>query len=240
MKSTDEPFSPDAFWQKGNPMFQPDMYIAALTEKLQSAFADRLVYVGLQGSYLRGEATEDSDIDVMVVLRHMTPADLDAYRRAIEELPDVEKSCGFICGLAEMQHWNPLEICHLLHTTRDCFGALKPLVPAYTAEDVRTFVKMSLGNLYHELCHRYIHAPKERSIQALPFTYKAVFFILQNLHYLRSGCFVSTKQSLLWALTGQDKEVLETAMTLQGAESYDFDAAFQLLFTWCQHTLNTI
>ena len=79
-------------------MFHPDTYIAALTEKLRAAFGDRLVYIGLQGSYLRGEATETSDIDVMVVLRRMTPADLSAYRRAIEELPDAEKSCGFICG----------------------------------------------------------------------------------------------------------------------------------------------
>ena len=91
-------------------MFHPDIYIAALTEKLRAAFGDRLVYIGLQGSYLRGEATETSDIDVMVVLRRMTPADLSAYRRAIEELPDVEKSCGFICGAEELRHWNPLEI----------------------------------------------------------------------------------------------------------------------------------
>ena len=221
-------------------MFQPDIYIASLTEKLQTAFGDRLIYVGLQGSYLRGEATEDSDIDVMLILRHMSPTDLDTYRRAIEELPDPKKSCGFICGAEEMMHWNPLEICHLLHTTRDCYGHLKSLVPAYTAEDVRTFIKLSLGNLYHELCHRYIHAPRADNIAALPGTYKGVFFILQNLHYLRSGCFVSTKQSLLWALTGQDKEVLEMGMALPTAESYDFDAAFTLLFNWCKHTLTTL
>ena len=221
-------------------MFQPDIYIASLTGKLQSAFGDRLVYVGLQGSYLRGEATESSDIDVMVVLRHRTPEDLAVYRCAIEELPDAEKSCGFICGAEEMKHWNPLEICHLLHTTRDCFGALKPLVPAYTPEDVRSYVKLSLGNLYHELCHRFIHATRADNIAALPGTYKAVFFILQNLHYLRSGCFVSTKQSLLWALTGPDKEVLETAIALANAASYDFDTAFKLLFFWCQHTMTTL
>lgn len=221
-------------------MFHPDMYITALTVKLQTEFTDRLVYVGLQGSYLRGEATEDSDIDVMVVLRDMTPADLSTYRCAIETLPDVEKSCGFICGQEEMKHWNPLEICHLLHTTHDCFGDLKPLVPSYTTDDVRTFLQMSLGNLYHELCHRYIHQPKACSIEALPGTYKSVFFILQNLYYLRSGCFIATKQSLLMALTGQDKEVLETAIKLKTAESYDFDAAFKLLFSWCQSTLNTL
>ena len=61
-------------------------YISALTDLLCQSFGRRLLYIGLQGSYLRGEATETSDIDVMVVLRRMTPADLSAYRRAIEEL----------------------------------------------------------------------------------------------------------------------------------------------------------
>ena len=105
---------------------------------------------------------------------------------------------------------------------------------------MRTFIKLSLSNLYHELCHRNIHATRAENIAALPQSCKAVFFILQNLHYLRSGCFVATKQSLLWALTGQDREVLEMSMTLPSAETYDFDAAFDLLFTWCQRTMTTL
>ncbi len=36
-------------------------YIGSLTQKLKDSFGERLIYVGLQGSYLRGEATSDSD-----------------------------------------------------------------------------------------------------------------------------------------------------------------------------------
>ena len=39
-----------------------------LTEKLKRQFGQRLLFVGLQGSYQRGEATADSDIDVVVLL----------------------------------------------------------------------------------------------------------------------------------------------------------------------------
>lgn len=218
-------------------MFHPDTYIASLTTLLQSAYSDRLCYVGLQGSYLRGEATENSDIDVMVVIRGMTVHDLEIYRKAIESLPDSDKSCGFICGLEELWHWNLLEICHLLHTTKDYLGVLADLVPQYSAADVRAYVQMSLGNLYHELCHRYIHAPKEESISALPFTCKAVFFILQNLHYLRSRHFIGTKKELLSALASQDKKVLELSLALSRSDAFDFDAAFSLLLDWCRETL---
>lgn len=218
-------------------MFQPDSYISALLTLLKKAFRERLLYVGLQGSYLRGEATEHSDIDIMVVIEAMTVADLDAYRQAIASLPDAQKSCGFICGKEELLHWNPLEICHLLHSTKDYYGMLADLVPTYTRHDVTAFVQLSLGNLYHEICHRYIHAPAEQNIAALPGTYKQVFFILQNLHFLETGSFIGTKKELLAVLSGQDRQVLEASVALGSGRSFAFEEAFALLYSWCREAL---
>lgn len=221
-------------------MFKTDVYIPALIELLKAAYKERLLYVGLQGSYLRNEATDHSDIDIMVVIRDMSVADLAKYREAISSLEDYDKSCGFICGIEELKNWNPLEICHLLHTTKDYYETLAKLVPEYTETDVRNFVKMSLGNLYHEICHRYIHAPKEKNISKLPFTYRSVFFILQNLYYLNSGKFVGTKKELREALSGKDRLVLEAAISLSNGTEFDFDKAFALLFTWCKETIRSI
>lgn len=221
-------------------MFHPDSYISSLIGLLTARFHERLLYVGLQGSYLRGEANEHSDIDVMVIIRDMTVEDLAAYRKAIEGLDGFDKSCGFICGDQEIRSWNSLEICHLLHTTRDYLGTLRDLVPAYAAEDVRTFVKLSLGNLYHDICHRFVHASHEVNVASLPGAYKSVFFILQNLHYLRTGRFIGTKRELLTALSAQDSALLETAMTLSAGGSFAFDAAFSQLFTWCKETMITL
>ena len=218
-------------------MFNPNQYILSLTALLKERCGDRLVYVGLQGSYLRGEATEDSDIDIMVVIRDITTADLRAYREAIASLEGCEKSCGFICGLEELRSWNSLEICHLLHTTEDHLGVLRELVPAYTEQDVRSFVKLSLGNLYHEICHRFIHSSEDRNTAALPYTYKSVFFILQNLHYLESGSFIGTKKELMEVLSGRDKQVMDTAIALGRGEPYNFDEAFDLLLSWCSEAL---
>ncbi len=218
-------------------MFDAERYLARLTALLREAYSGRLVYVGLQGSYLRGEATEKSDIDVMAVVDALSPRDLDAYRRAIYSLESPEKSCGFIASRTDIMHWNPLEIAHLLHTTRDYYGTLSALLPAYTESDVRNFVKVSVGNLYHELCHRYIHSGCERSAERLPGVYKGVLYILQNLHFLQSGEFEPTRMALLAHLSGKDHAVLERAMALQRGEDFDFDESFNLLFTWCQETL---
>ncbi len=218
-------------------MYNAQTYLSSLTDALKNAFGERLVYVGLQGSYLRGEATETSDIDPMVVIDLLTRDDLDTYHAIIAQLPDPENSCGFICGRDELAHWNPLEISHLLHTTRDVYGSLAPLVPAYDERDIRSFIQLSIGNLYHELCHRYVHGSTEKNYRNLPFTCKGVFFILQNLHYLRTGVFCTTKKELSAQLAGADFAVMNLCVTLPQADSYDFANAFEMLLGWCQETL---
>ena len=218
-------------------MVDIESYIGRLIVLLRDRFGERLTYVGLQGSYLRGEATDTSDIDIMVVIDGLSVSDLEAYRTAIEALEYVDKSCGFICSKADVANWNPLEICHLLNCTKDYFGVLSELVPVYSDADIRNFVKLSVNNLYHEICHRYIHADREKSVAKLPGTYKGVFFILQNLYYLTHGKFVATKAELLQVLEGKNRAVLERSISLNNGGVYDFAESFELLFTWCQETL---
>ena len=169
---------------KGVYMFAHNDYIARLTNLLLRQFGERLCYVGLQGSYLRGEATEQSDLDVMVVLNELCAADLASYRRIVDSMENSGQACGFICGKDELAHWNACEICQLLHTTKDYYGCQRDLTPTYTMQDEITYIKISLNNLYHELCHRYIHATSEENTKRLPFSYKSAFFILQNIHFL--------------------------------------------------------
>lgn len=218
-------------------MINIDHYIRQLIDMLRQQYDGKLLYVGLQGSYLRGEATDSSDMDIMVVLDHLSVTDLDCYRDIILSLEQPDKSCGFICSRTDLANWNPLEICHLVHSTKDYYGTLKPLVPAYTNQDVRNYIKLSINNLYHEICHRYIHAGREKSAAMLPGAYRGVFFILQNLYYLEHGVYILTKAALLPLLSGADHAVLDCAMKLGDGGQYDFDPCFQLLFTWCQHTL---
>lgn len=218
-------------------MFRIDEYMDALMIQLKDAFSERLMYIGLQGSYLRNEETESSDIDIMAVIDNLSAQDLKTYQRALVSVGDFDKSCGFICSKADLEHWNPLEICHLLHATKDYYGELKNLVPAYTMDDERNYIKFSLNNLYHEICHRYIHADRKHNMLKLPVTCKAVFYIMQHLHYLSSGDFIPTKRELLGCVQGEDQAVLELSIWLQDHTDYDFDRAFSILFNWCQNAL---
>ncbi len=218
-------------------MFRVEEYLSELIASMKNVFGNRLLYVGLQGSYLREEATENSDLDIMVILRNFSVQDMKIYREIILQMQDYDKSCGFICGMDEFKSWNPLELCHLLHSTKDYYGKLSVLIPEYSEEDIANFIKLSVGNLYHEICHRYIHADKVANHQKLPLTYKSVFFILQNMYYLKTGVFSVTQKELISMLEAKDKEIMEISLSIAVAEDYDFDKAFTKLFFWCQRVL---
>ncbi len=212
-------------------MFDLDKYLADLIMNCRSSFGERLLYVGLQGSWLRGEAHENSDIDVMVILDRFSVRDMDTYRGILEKIGFCERSCGFICGKEEMKRWNPLEACQLRHTTKDLLGTLTDYLPPATREDEINYVKLSLGNLYHELCHRYIHADRDKNGARFRDTCKSVFYLIQNLHFLESGHFILSRRDLKEAVTDEDRVILELA---ELPDDYDFDQAFSSLFAWCQ------
>ncbi len=206
-------------------------YLQKLISGCRSVFGTRLLYIGLQGSYLRGEANEDSDIDIMAVIDRFSVEDMDAYRDILEKIGNTEKSCGFICGRDELMRWNPLEICHLKHTTKDLYGSLSGLLPDSSREDEVNFVKISLGNLYHELCHRYIHEDHEMNVSRFRGTCKSLFFLIQNMYYLESGAFINNKKDLKEAVSAEDRVMLSMA---ELHDDYDFDSAFSCVFAWCR------
>lgn len=215
-------------------------YINALLGQLHNTFNERFLYMGLQGSRLRNEHREDSDIDIMVIIDNITADDLKQYKNILINIGSYELSCGFICGKEELACWNPLEICHLIHTTEDIYNALTDYLPSFTAADEKNFIKLSIGNLYHELCHRYVHSDLEKNKTLFPLTCRSVFFIMQDLIYLEKGKFYNSKAKLGAMLEGDDKAVFDLSLEARCRTDCEFDRAFSLLLSWCRNTLKKL
>lgn len=215
-------------------------YTTALLNMMQITFGERFLYMGLQGSWLRNEQHDNSDIDIMIIIDNMTAEDLKQYKNILISIGDYERSCGFICGKEELALWNPLEICHLLHTTKDIYNVLADFLPPFTTEDTKNFIKLSIGNLYHELCHRYVHSDRDKNKELLPMTCKSLFFIMQDLIYLETGIFYNSKSELLTALEGENKDVFTMSIEIQNHTDFEFDRAFSLLLSWCKNTLKKL
>lgn len=221
-------------------MVNINCYMENLIPKLKDSFGKRLIYVGLQGSYMRNEATDESDIDIMTVIEDMSVDDLAVYRSVIKSMPGAENSCGFICSKEDLQHWNRLESFHCLNGTKDYFGVLRDLLPAYTKDDIKTFLRVSINNLYHSLCHTFVHRCDETVGKALPGLYKQTFFILQGICALENGAFINSKAELVSLLSGTDRTILEKSIQMSSGLPCHSNEDFLLLFTWCRETMKSL
>ena len=194
---------------------------------MQENFGHRLVFAGLQGSRGRGEGTDESDIDVVVVLDALTMEDLDVYRAAVEDLPDREKLCGFVSGRTELENWDAADLFQFYHDTTPYLGSLDFLLPRIGKEAVCRAVHLGACNIHHAVCHNYLH---EREPDILKGCCKSAFFVLQAKHYLETGSYIARKMELLRRLQGMDREVL--ALLMDGIFGEPLRSQTELLLRW--------
>ena len=205
------------------------VWMGELAEKLTGRFGDRLLFLGLQGSYGRGEAGEDSDIDVVTVLDRVELADLDEYRAAVRGMPEGEKACGFLCGAAELKSWPKYDLCQLARDVRAYRGELGPLLPPLGREDLAQAAAIGASGIYHAAVHTYLYAPKDNWLGFLKEAHKGAFFTLRALYELRTGESVRAKRNLLPRLSGDEREILAYSLLHTQEEP---EAAFARLLRW--------
>lgn len=209
-------------------MVDIDVWMGDFLPRLKAAFGSRLLFLGLQGSYGRGEAREDSDIDVVCVLDRVALADLDAYRALVRRMPEGEKACGFLCGAEELKHWPKYDLCSVVRDTRPLFGDWAGLLPPLDRADLARGVAIGASGLYHAAVHTYLYGDPARWPDFLQGTHKGAFFLLRDCHELRTGEQVRTRAELLPRLEGEEKAILAYALSPAGEEK----AAFERLIAW--------
>lgn len=97
---------------------------SAYLKNLRSRFGTHLLFVGLQGSYGRGRATENSGIDTVVILDRAVLRDPMAYGTMPAPLPNREEMCGFISGRQELCSWERSDLFQFCHDTVPVFGSI--------------------------------------------------------------------------------------------------------------------
>ncbi len=97
-------------------------WVAQFSQLLKGSFGERLRFVGYQGSYARGEATQSSDLDIVAVLDHVDTDDLDVYRELVGSMEQGELACGFLCGEWELRGWPLYDLYTLWLDTKARFG----------------------------------------------------------------------------------------------------------------------
>lgn len=190
--------------------------------------SDRVAFIGLQGSRGRGEATETSDIDVVLVLDRVTLEDLKQYREGLQALPQNELICGFVSGVEELRGWDSADRFQFYFDTTAWRGRLDEIIPVPGAEDGERAMRMGCCNIYHGCVHNYVH---ERSPELLNGLYKNLRFILQAKYYCETGCYYKTRAELERSLSEGDRVLWRYCLARTAAEN--FEEQSRALLDWC-------
>lgn len=218
--------------------FSIESWLAAYRAAVEAEFGARIWFMGIQGSYGRGEAGPDSDIDAVLILDALAPEDVAAYRAVLDALPERERICGFISGRAELFAWERSDAFQLCCDAVPIIGSLDELRTLMTSEDVARAARMGACNIYHGCAHNMLHA---RSPEALRGLMKSAMFALQAIAFARTGVYERRHAALGALLSGDDLEMWRLCAHVKAAPELaraEFDALSTQLLSWAQRAIS--
>ncbi len=208
-------------------------WMDSFADAVRQAFGERVYCIGLQGSHARGEATADSDIDVVVILDEWREADWPRYEAVLNGLPERDKVCGFVSGKRELLAWEPSELFGFYYDTKPWYGDLEELKTRFHMADARRAVRIGACGIYHACAHNRLHEKSEEMLRGL---YKSAFFTLRADYFCRTGKFIRKKSELLSLLDGEEREILAAGL---GDADGGFAEQSETLLTWASSLIQT-
>ena len=206
-------------------------WMETFCDALNNTFGNRVWFIGLQGSYGRDEATESSDIDVVVILDELSAADITTYDAMLNTLPRRELICGFLSGKNDLLNWEPSDLFQFYHDTTPIKGSLDTLLNLLDGETVDRAIKIGVCNIYHGCVHNMLH---EKSADALKALYKSASFVVQVIVYKQVGRYVSSQKELLSVVSADERLIVETFLKFKNGDPVAFSEASEALFAWSQ------
>lgn len=210
-------------------MIDISLWMERFTKVITDTFGERVCFVGLQGSYGRGEATEDSDIDVVVILDNLTVEDINTYDTMLIQLPNRDKICGFLSGKDELLKWEPSDLFQFYYDTTPIIGTLDELLTIINKEVVERAIRLGVCNIYHGCVHNMLHEKSEDAVRGL---YKFASFVIQAIVFRDTGIYIKCQKDLLEVLNNEEKEIIKSCIALRHGAVVQFDKMSELLFNW--------
>ena len=198
-------------------------------QKLNETFANRVWFVGLQGSYGRGEATETSDIDIVVILDELSAMDIQTYHDMLDTMSYREWICGFLSGKKEIMNWETSDLFQFCHDTTPIKGSLDEVMAVLDESAVNRAIKIGACNLFHGCVHNMLHEKSEDILRGL---YKSASFVVQAIAFKQTGSYISQQKELLQVVSSNERVIIETFLHLKNGGTVDFNLMSETLFTW--------
>ncbi len=213
-------------------MVEINTWINDFLKALNETFETRVWFVGLQGSFARGEATESSDIDVVVILDALSEKDIHAYGEMLDTLHHREQICGFLSGKNELMNWEPSDLFQFYYDTKPLQGSLDDLLHLLDETAVNRAIHIGVCNIYHGCVHNMLH---EKSQEILKGLYKSASFVVQAICFQQTGKYISLQKDLREIVSPEDRAIVDGFLNLKNCAAADFQELSKRLFIWSKN-----
>ena len=210
-------------------MIDMDAWMKNFLQILNETFANRVWFVGLQGSYGRGEATETSDIDIVVILDELSALDIQTYNNMLDTLSHRELICGFLSGKKEILNWEPADLFQFCHDTTPIKGSLGEVLAVVDSNAVNRAIKIGACNVYHGCVHNMLHEKSEDILKGL---YKSASFVVQAIAFKETRNYIKHLSELRNVVTHEERTIIEIFLNLKNGGTVDFHLMSEALFAW--------
>ena len=206
-------------------------WIEQFLEKLDNTFGSRVWFVGLQGSYARGEATDTSDIDMVVILDELSPMDIQAYHAMLDALPHRELICGFLSGKNDILNWEPSDLFQFYFDTNPVKGSMDALLQLLDEAVVARAIKIGACNVYHGTVHNMLYDKSDDILKGL---YKSASFTVQAICFQQTGKYIRQQKELFKHVSAEEQRIIETFIHLKNGGNVKFQEMSETLFRWAK------
>lgn len=212
-------------------MIDMDIWMKEFLKVLNETFKQRVWFVGIQGSYARGEATENSDIDMVVILDKLTINDLQKYDKMLDTLSYRELICGFLSGKSELMNWDAADLFQFYYDTKPIKGSLDDLLAVIDDIALNRAIKTGVCNIYHGCIHNMLY---DKSDDILKQLYKSASFVVQAIYFKQTGYYIRHQCELIKSVLPEERVIIDTFLTIKSGGVVDFKEMSNTLFIWAQ------
>lgn len=210
-------------------------WMSNFMQTLNKTFENRVWFVGLQGSYGRGEATETSDIDVVVILDELSAKDIQIYNDMLDTLSHRKLICGFLSGKNEIMNWEPSDLFQFCNDTTPIKGTLDEVFALIDENAINRAIKIGACNIFHGCVHNMLHEKSEDILRGL---YKSASFVVQALVFKQTGNYIKYQEELLKVVSSDELMIVENFMNLKNGGTVDFSLMSETLFDWAKKCIS--
>ena len=206
-------------------------WMSNFLQTLNKTFENRVWFVGLQGSYGRGEATETSDIDVVVILDELSAKDIQIYNDMLDTLPHRKLICGFLSGKNEIMNWEPSDLFQFCNDTTPIKGTLDEVFALIDENAINRAIKIGACNIFHGCVHNMLHEKSEDILRGL---YKSASFVVQAIVFKQTGNYIKYQEELLKVALPNEQSIIKNFLNLKNCGTVDFSLMSETLFDWAK------